>query len=455
MFLSPDACERVLVKEWTKYPRPDFMRKSLGMFTGYGLLTVEKNEHRQMRRMMNPAFSLPNLISQIEKYHEAIDKLLKVLNRQIASVQPPEDGIILPVYEWMSKVTLDIICTTAFGYDTNSLHDPHNELAFAYEKLIALQSGPNSAMLGAVVSIPGFMQFWESRLSWRLRKLIGITPGISPLGTAIESMNTIKGISKEILKEKMRESHAVEMEQERKKDIMSLLVRARKESLENELTGYTLSDAAMVDQVLTFLGAGHETTASGLTWTLYLLAVNKGAQDKLREEVAPVLAANPRPEYRSLKELQWLDCVVMESLRVLPPVPMTFRKAAKDDHIDGVFVPAGTILYVPIRVINTWQAIWGPDAEEFHPERWLDLPKSYNSQYSLLSFIVGPHACIGKTMAIIEMKTVLASLIANFEFDLAYEGQIPIPTAMITMKPKDNMPLRIRRVQHKMPDNTR
>jgi cytochrome P450 len=61
-----------------------------------------------------------------------------------------------------------------------------------------------------------------------------------------------------------------------------------------------------------------------------------------------------------------------------------------------------------IRVINTWQAIWGPDAEEFHPERWLDLPKNYHSQHSLMSFIVGPHACIGKTMAIIEMKTVLA-----------------------------------------------
>jgi len=117
----------------------------------------------------------------------------------------------------------------------------------------------------------------------------------------------------------------------------------------------------------------------------------------------------------------------MESLRVLPPVPMTFRKVDKADYLDGIYIPAGTLLYIPvrllssfwtlyiltlllckIRVINSWKTIWGPDAEEFRPERWSNLPKSWHSQYSFMSFIVGPHACIGKTMAIIEMKTVLA-----------------------------------------------
>lgn len=449
MFLSPEACERVLVREWTEYPRPEFLQSILGLVTGYGLLTVEKNDHRQMRRMMNPAFSLPNLTSQMDKYHEAIDSLLRVFTGQIISARHPDEGVVLPMYEWMSKVTLDIICNTAFAYDSNSLHDPHNDLAFAYEKMIALQSGPNSAWLIGLVSIPGFTQYIGSKFAWRTRRLLAMIPGFRDLAVVVESMHKIREISREMLEEKLRESHATEMEQERKKDIMSLLVRARKESLESEPMGYSLSDEAMMDQVLTFLGAGHETTASGLAWTLYLLALNKEAQDKLREEVTPILAADSRPEYRTLKELQWLDCVVMESLRVLPPVPMTFRKTGNADYLDGVYVPKNTILYIPIRVINTWQAIWGPDAEEFRPERWLNLPKSYHSQYSLMSFIVGPHACIGKTMAIIEMKTVLASLIANFEFDLAYEGQIPKPTAMITMKPKDNMPLRIRRVQRK------
>jgi len=137
----------------------------------------------------------------------------------------------------------------------------------------------------------------------------------------------------------------------------------------------------------------------------------------------------------------------MESLRLFPPVPMTLRKARLDDYIDSVFVPKGTLLYIPIRVVNTYKGIWGEDADQFRPERWLSLPETYNPAFSLLSFIAGPHACIGKTMAIIEMKAVLMHLIANFEFDRAYEGQEAQPTAAVTMKPKDNMPLLVRSIR--------
>lgn len=173
----------------------------------------------------------------------------------------------------MSKVTLDIICTTAFSYDPNSLHDPHNELACAYEKMIDLQSGPNIAWMILLVNIPGFTRFIESKFAWRIRKLVGLLPvfSLSPaasllidswliiptvlfatgdIAVVVESMTTIRGISRSMLEEKLRESHASEMEQERKKDIMSLLVRARKENLEHEPAGYSLSDEAMMDQVV-------------------------------------------------------------------------------------------------------------------------------------------------------------------------------------------------------------
>jgi len=228
---------------------------------------------------------------------------------------------------------------------------------------------------------------------------------------------------------------------------MSILVRARKADLDSKTGGYAMSDEAMMDQVLTFLGAGHETTASGLAWTLWLLAKDPKSQQKLRDEVTSLYAETPRPDYRALKDLQWLDCVVQESLRLMPPVPMTFRKAGKTDYIDGVLVPKGTLFYIPIRVINTWKEVWGDDAEEFNPGRWLNLPPKYNSTFSSLSFLAGPHACIGKTMAIVEMKAVLSALIANFEFEPAHAGQVPQPTAAVTMKPLDNMPLRVRRVK--------
>jgi cytochrome P450 len=136
----------------------------------------------------------------------------------------------------------------------------------------------------------------------------------------------------------------------------------------------------------------------------------------------------------------------MESLRIMPPVPQTVRVANKTDYIDGILVPKGTLFYISIRVVNTWKPLWGEDAEEFHPERWLNLPKDYHPSFSMLSFIAGPHACIGKTMSILEMKAILAALIVNFEFEPSVEGQVAKPAAAITIKPTDGMPLRVRRV---------
>jgi cytochrome P450 len=122
----------------------------------------------------------------------------------------------------------------------------------------------------------------------------------------------------------------------------------------------------------------------------------------------------------------------MESLRVMPPIPAVSRIAKEDGVLDGMTVPKGTYFYIPVsmsryqgvnkikkvifskfRVINTLKDTWGEDAEEFQPKRWLKLPETY-STFSMFSFIAGPHACIGKTMAIYEMKAVLACVSLKF-----------------------------------------
>lgn len=445
IFMTPEALYQILVRGWLDHPRPRYLRNILGLVAGYGLLTVTGDEHRKMHKVMNPAFSIPNLMAQTDMYYEPIEGLIDVLSSQL----PGPEGAVIPVYEWMSKATLDIICKTAFGYHTDSLHNPHNELAEAYEMLLSLQSGPNMARFIFFMLLPGGAKFFSSNLAYRMRNVFSYIGFFAPLTPLIDSTHRIRDISKRILDQKMKEtseSGITADDTHTKKDIMSILVRARQADLHKDQTAYAMSDTAMIDQVLTFLGAGHETTASGLTWTLWLLANDKTSQQRLRDEVRPVMAAKLRPDYKTLKSLQWLDCVVMESLRVMPPVPLTVRKTAKTDYIEGVLVPKGTLLHICIRNVNTWQIIWGEDAEEFHPGRWLNLPETYNPAFSLLSFIAGPHGCIGKTMAIIEMKAVLAALITNFEFEPTYDGQQAQPSAAITMKPADGMPLRIRRV---------
>ncbi|KAG6879651.1 hypothetical protein C0992_000093 [Termitomyces sp. T32_za158] len=408
IFMKPEALHHILVKHWLEYPRPSFLRHILGLVTGYGLLTVTGNEHRLMRRAINPAFSLPNLMAQTDMFYDSIDELVKILHTATENEDTPRGGKVCLMYEWMSKVTLDIICQTAFGYKADSLHDPHNELADAYEELLSLQSGSNLAKIAILMSIPGAAKVVGSKWAYDHRHFFTKFRFFSAISNLIDSMYRIKRVSAKILRQKMEESAVLSSDTEAKRDIMSLLVRARKADLDKDKTVYAMSDRAMMDQVLTFLGAGHETTATGLSWTLWLLANDQESQKRLRQEVAPVFANNPRPDYRILKDLQWLDCVIMESLRLLPPVPLTLRMTTKDDLVDGILVPKGTLLTIPIRIVNTWKVIWGEDAEAFNPERWLNLPKDYNPVFSMLSFLAGPHACIGKTMAIIEMKAVLA-----------------------------------------------
>ncbi|KAJ7915751.1 cytochrome P450 [Mycena leptocephala] len=396
VFLSPEALEQIMVKDWLEYPRPQFLRDILGMTAGNGLFTITGDAHKKLRKAINPAFSIPNLITP---YFTKIHRLVEILKGQIKGEVDPEAGKVFQMYRFMGKVALDIICDTAFGYKTDCLHNPANELAVAFEQLLDLQSGEDMARLVAGISIPGVAHLLASDWLYRHRTLVGKIPTLRNVELLIDSMH----------------------------------LRAHKAELDANPVAEVMSDKAIVDQVLNILITGHEPVALGLTWTLWLLANDPESQRRLREEVTPVYAANPRLDYRTLKSLEWLDCVVNESLRVLPPVPQTVRIAEKTDSIEGVL----------IRVINTWKPVWGEDAEEFHPARWLNLPEAYNPTFSQFSFITGPQGCFGKTMAVSEMKAVLAALIANFEFAPAYAGQVAHPTAALSMRPDDNMPLRV------------
>ncbi|KAI0059656.1 cytochrome P450 [Artomyces pyxidatus] len=442
ILLRPKALHKIFVSDWVDYPRPKVMTAVLGLATGHGLFTVTGTEHKQMRKAINPAFSIINLIAQADMYYDSIEILVNVFKNKLTKQPYPSQGRVIHIFEWMNKVTLDIICDAAFGYKSNALLDPDNELAAAYAQLgIEL----NIAKLAELARIPGMVTFLSSDLCHKCRRMFRLFPPIASVESFVDSLYRLRRVAKQLLAEKMAEADAdTDDKGPMKKDIMSLLVRAsRRDKTES---GYRLSDDALIDQVLTFLGAGHETVASGISWTLWLLANDPRAQSKVRDEVSPVFLHTDRPDYRVLKDLKFLDCVIMESLRLFSPAPTTRRVAAKSDWIDGIYVPKGTQLSIPIRAINTNPNVWGPDAEVFRPERWLDLPKAYDPNFSVMSFIAGPHACIGKTMSILEMKAVIATMVVNFEFAPAYAGQVAVPNSAITMKPADNLPLLVRLV---------
>ncbi|KAM6504223.1 Cytochrome P450 [Amanita muscaria] len=446
IMMKPEHLEKVLGKDSAhEYPKPGFVRRALEIMFGYGLVTVIGDEHRSLRKAMNPAFSMANLTAQTSFYYEAIDGLAGIFNDQIVSSPDPSKGKVIQTYDWISKATLDIICQAGFGYRADSLHNPHDELAVSYHNLISSQSGPNLAKLLYLMFIPGMLKLMRSSWLYERRHWLDIIPFTGYFRVLHESMHRITKISEKLLEQKIIESISLP-EGEGKRDIMSILVRSRKVALEKDSKAYTISDAIMVDQVLTFVGAGHAASAITLTAVLWFLANDQKAQSRLREEVTPIMEGNAHADYGALKGLQWLDCILMESLRLFPAVPLEAGMANKTDYVGDILVPKGTVIYIPIAVVNTDKGTWGEDAEEWKPSRWLDLPKEFNLTYSFLSFYAGSTACIGKTMAFMELKMTIARLITNFTFEPAYDGQVLNLETGISTIFVDGMPLCIKRV---------
>jgi cytochrome P450 len=196
---------------------------------------------------------------------------------------------------------------------------------------------------------------------------------------------------------------------------------------------------------LTFTSYG--TNAASLTWTLYSLATNPEIQDKLRAEIRSVRKSPHEPVTAAeMDAMKYLHCVTMESTRLYPSVPGTWREAVKDVVIEGVPIKRGTQTIISTLHMNRSKAVWGADAEKFVPERWEPERRIKGVEHDgrFLSYLIGHKACIGKEYSLRAIKTVMLGLIGDFEF--SYEGPDPYESLVsgITMRPKGGLKLKVR-----------
>ncbi|KAJ9475725.1 Cytochrome P450-DIT2 [Pseudozyma hubeiensis] len=446
-FQRPKALRQILVEDPYSYPKPALAWKLLGLIAGYGLLTVEGDTHRKMRKTMNPAFSLTNLIEQFPVYYSKIYPLVDILKKKVD--ESLEDSAVIDCDAWVNKALLDIICLTAFGYDADSVNNPNNELASAYHAVTSMQNGRNQARLNLVLNLP----FGDTVLDWASDTyswewfLKRCKPGSIPqtFFQLLNGMHRIKNVSKEILYKQLNSGERA-AQSGQFKAIIDIIEETYLSENDGKPKSLKQAERDMITQVLTFLGAGHETTASGVSWTLWNLATHQDIQDKLRKECKELMDQDDRPPYSAIKGLAYLDAVINESMRVTPPVPRTVRISSKASYIDGIYVPKNTLLPISNRAINMDPNVWGDDADAFKPERWFDLPDKYDRTFSMITFIAGAHACIGRTMSYLEMKAVICILVSNFKFEPVSKEQSPIMDTLITMKPQGGLPLKVSRI---------
>lgn len=212
----------------------------------------------------------------------------------------------------------------------------------------------------------------------------------------------------------------------------------------------------------------HETTSSAFTWTTYLLSVNPDIQRKVREEVKaalpqdlfdPAAPSTTTPDFNlaaTLESLPYLNGVCNETLRLYPTVPITFRTAIRPTNVSNFQVPTGTRFAICPWAINRSPDIWGPSAEQFKPERWIDFngetgkPEKPNnnggvsSNYAIQTFLHGPRSCIGQGFAKAELRCLVAAFVASFDWELGMKEDDVVCSGVVTSKPEFGMKLKIK-----------
>jgi cytochrome P450 len=218
-------------------------------------------------------------------------------------------------------------------------------------------------------------------------------------------------------------------------DLMHRLMHAR-----DPETGAPMNDEQLIDNLLTFYLAGHETTAKALTWTLYLLARTPAWTSLLKEEIAQVTGGAPITA-EHVDKLTLTQQVIKESMRLFPPVPVMSRQAVADATLGAQTIRAGTSIVIPIYAIHRHRARW-QDPDLFDPARFAPDKEGRISRYQYMPFGAGPRICIGMAFAMIEATAMLATMLQAARFQ-PVEGHQPIPVARVTLVPKGGMPLKV------------
>jgi cytochrome P450 len=213
-------------------------------------------------------------------------------------------------------------------------------------------------------------------------------------------------------------------------DLLSLLMLTR-----DEETGEQMDDKQLRDEVLTMLVAGHETTATTLSWTFALLAQHPNVEQTLQAELARVLGGRI-PTMADLPQLSYTRMVIDEVLRLYPPVYIFSRKVMKEDTIGGYRIPAGSSVDISPYITHRHPAFWDrPDA--FEPERFAG---ELRHRFAYFPFSSGPRQCIGNNFALTEMQLVLATIAQRYQLHLLPNQQIE-PEQLLTLRPRGGLPM--------------
>ncbi|KAI7889438.1 cytochrome P450 [Mucor mucedo] len=369
-------------------------------FAGQGLFTTDTDDMdwKLAHKLLMPAFS-PRAI---KVYQEEMGIITQQAIKILEQFKPEEP---VEVLDWTTNITFETIGRIGFGYEFNLLADrdqPPNDFIQAMSYCLR-QSIQRMQQAQFVKSLP----IEANRKYDQCIKLMHDTVD-------------------EVVAERKKSPYATDSQ----RDLLGFMLNARDEH------NMGLSDENIRDQVVTFLIAGHDTTANTLAWTLYELARHPDIQAKVLQEIADNhITWDTLPSSEQVSNLKYIHQVIKEVLRLYPPVK-SLGKYCKEDCIvpGGYRIKAGTVCAIQVYSMHHNEDIY-PDHERFDPDRWTPEEEQKRSRFSWLPFSTGPRGCIGMAFALQEAKTVLAMLLNRFDF--RYDGPEVTYDPKMTTKPVD------------------
>jgi cytochrome P450 len=391
---DPELIQELLVKREDRFGRDSMTRRTFAPMIGESsIFLAEGVDWRWQRRSMSPTFQHDMLLSYVPIFAE-------MASRQIARWRNAADNPV-DVAADMTRTTFEVIVETMLG--GSSVLDAER---YGYALSQAFRATP-WLFLFAMLSVPRWVPFPGRRRATKARDYIH------------------KEISRVVAARRADPTFGI--------DLLDRLLAARSTDGDRGMT-----DVEVVTNLITFINAGHETTAAALTWTLWLIARDVAVQQQIFEEVCTVAGDKPI-EAKHIEGLTLSRQAVQEAMRLYPPAPTLLRQAKINTSLGVHQVSPSTQIVIPTFALHRHAHLW-ENPNTFNPGRFAPDQVKARSRYIYLPFGAGPRVCIGASFAMIEAVVILAMLARDFRFRPLFNYK-PKPIARMSLRPLGGIPL--------------
>ncbi|KAL1816991.1 hypothetical protein ACET3Z_019565 [Daucus carota] len=398
---DPDMIKDVLSNSIDMIDRLDFNPLARLLF-GQGLPGLTGHKWTAHRRIATPAFNIEQVKAWVPEMVASVSKMLEIWEDK----RGEKDEVEIEVDKEFQNLSAEILSKTVFG---SSFQEGKRIFELQEQQVTLTMRALHTVYISGFRFLPTKM----NKLRWKLEK---------------ETRDAIRVIIE-------RSSKTTD----NSNNLISLLMSGSSHTKE---LGPGLEIEEVIDECKTFYFAGKESTANAVTWAVLLLAQHQEWQSKARREVFQVCRGNELPAADKMHEFKIVSMILKETLRLYNPVSRLLRRSLKNVKIGSLNVPAGTEFYLALADVHHETEIWGPDANEFNPSRFAEPPKHLGSY---LPFGLGSKNCIGRNLALVEAKIILAMIIKKFSFVVS-PSYVHAPAMSFTLQPQYGAHILVRRI---------